>query len=66
MLYILYIMYIVLYIYYIYTTYIYIYISINSRRINYKCVLATNSFLCVITIFRLYNMEEKLSHVALI
>ena len=39
--------------------YIYVYISINGRRINYKHILATNSFMCVITIFRLYNMEEN-------
>ena len=25
----------------------------------YKCIIATNSFMCVITIFRLYNMEEN-------
>ena len=57
-----------LYIYiYIYTyIYIYIYISVNGRRMNYKCIIATNSFMCVITIFRLYNMEEKLSYVTLI
>ena len=42
-------------------TYIYIYI-----RINCKCIIATNSFMCVITIFRLYNVEEKLSYVTLI
>ena len=29
------------------------FISINSRRINYKYIRATNSFMCVITIFRL-------------
>ena len=38
---------------------LYIYISINGRRINYKYIIATNSFMCVITIFRLYNMEEN-------
>ena len=27
--------------------------SINRRQINYKCIIATNSFTCVITIFRL-------------
>ena len=32
-----------MYIYIIYI-YIYIYISINGRRINYKCIIATNSF----------------------
>ena len=27
---------------------------------NYKCIIATNSFMCAITIFfRLYNIEEK-------
>ena len=60
--YIIYYVYYVIYIYYIYNLYIYIYIyiyiSINSRRINYKCILATNSFMCVITIFRLYNLEK--------
>ena len=56
--YIIYYVYYVIYIYIIYTIYIYIYISINSRRINYKCILATNSFMCVITIFRLYNLEK--------
>ena len=35
------------------------FISINGRRINYKYIIATNSFMCVITIFRLYNMEEN-------
>ena len=50
--------YIMLYIYILYIQFIYIYISINSRRINYKCILATNSFVCVITIFRLYNLEK--------
>ena len=65
-------MYIILYILYIQfiyistSTYIYIYVYIYSRRINYKCIIATNSFICVITIFRLYNVEEKLSYVALI
>ena len=33
------------------------FISINGRRINYKYIIAINSFMCVITIFRLYNME---------
>ena len=33
-----------------------VYISINGRRINCKCIIATNSFMRVITIFRLYNM----------
>ena len=32
------------------------FISINGRRINYKYIIATYSFMCVITIFRLYNM----------
>ena len=31
------------------------FISINGRRINYKYIIATNSFMCVITIFRPYN-----------
>ena len=70
-LYIIYITYVIYIIYYVYYViyilyiqfiyiyiYIYIYISINSRRINYKCILATNSFMCVITIFRLYNLEK--------
>ena len=26
------------------------FISINGRRINYKCIIATNSFMCAITI----------------
>ena len=30
-------------------------ISLNGRRINYKYIIATNSFMCAITIFRLYN-----------
>ena len=30
----------------------------NGRRINRKYI-ATNSFICVITIFRIYNMEEN-------
>ena len=47
-------MYIYIYIY----TYIYKYIN-NGRRINYKYIIATNSFMCVITIFRPYNMEEN-------
>ena len=32
------------------------FISINGRQINYKYIIATYSFMCVITIFRLYNM----------
>ena len=32
---------------------------INGGRINYKSIIATNSFMCVTTIFRLYNMEEN-------
>ena len=39
--------------------YIYIYISINGRRINCKYIIATNSFMYLMTIFRLYNMEEN-------
>ena len=35
-------------------------ISINVRQINCKYIIATNSFRCAITIFRLYNMEENL------
>ena len=35
------------------------FISINDRRINYKYIIATDSFMCVITIFRLYNMKEN-------
>ena len=43
-----------IYIYIIYQYIIYVYnISINGRRINYKCIIATNSFMCVITIFSL-------------
>ena len=34
------------------------FISINGRQINYKYIIATNSFMGVITIFRLYNMED--------
>ena len=54
-------MYIYIYIYkYIYiNTYTYIYKYINGGRINYKYIIATNNFMCVITIFRLYNMEEN-------
>ena len=33
------------------------FISINGRRINYKYIIATNSFMCVITIYRLYNIQ---------
>ena len=45
---------------YVYThiyihTYIYIYISINGRSINCKYIIATNSFMCAITKFRLYS-----------
>ena len=55
-------LYICIYIY----IYIYISISLNGRRINYKCNIATNSFMCVITIFRLYpevcdNTHETIS-----
>ena len=32
---------------------------INGRRINRKYIIAKNSFICVITIFRIYNMEEN-------
>ena len=35
-----------------------LYIYINGRRINYKYVIATNSFACIIIIFRLYNIEK--------
>ena len=35
------------------------FIPINGRRINYKYIIATNSFICVITVFRLYNMKEN-------
>ena len=41
-----------------YDHYLYIYIYINSRQINYKYIIATNSFMCLITIFRLYKTEE--------
>ena len=33
------------------------FISINGRPINCKYIIATNTFMPVITIFRLYNME---------
>ena len=46
--------------------YIYIYIrcyqcttSINGGRINYKYIIATNSSICIIKIFRLYNMKDN-------
>ena len=32
---------------------------VNGRPINYKCIIATNNFMCVIRICRLYNMEEN-------
>ena len=32
---------------------------INGGRINYKSIIAINSFKCVIIIFRLHNMEEN-------
>ena len=32
------------------------FISINRRRINCRYIIATNSFICVKTIFRLYNI----------
>ena len=35
------------------------FISINGRRINYKYIIATNSFMCPVAIFRLYNIEEN-------
>ena len=35
------------------------FISINGRRMNYKYMMATNSYMSVIIIFRLYNMEEN-------
>ena len=38
--------------------------SINGRQINYKYIIATNSFMCVIAIFRLYG--RKLSYVSLL
>ena len=59
--------YIYIYIYIHTHTYIYIYIyiykckSINGGRINYKYIIATKIFMCVITItiFRVYNMEKN-------
>ena len=39
--------------------YICMYVSINGRQINYKYIIATNSFMYVTAIFRLYNMEEN-------
>ena len=38
------------------------FISINGRRINYKYIITTNSFMCVITIFRLYNIDCDNTH----
>ena len=40
---------------------VFISILINGRRINYKYIsyIANDSFICVLTIFRLYNIEEK-------
>ena len=35
------------------------FISINGRQIYYKYIISTNSFMSVITIFRLYIMEEN-------
>ena len=34
------------------------FISINGRQINYKYIIASKSFMCIITIFKIYNMEE--------
>ena len=33
--------------------------SLNGRWINCKYIIPTNSSMCVITIFRLYNMEKS-------
>ena len=41
--------YIYVYIYILY--YCRVFISINGRRINYKCIIATNNFMCVIRVF---------------
>ena len=59
--------YIYIYILYMYI-YIYICISRNSRRITDRYIITvTNSFMCIFTIFKLYNREEKeLSCVTLI
>ena len=35
------------------------FISTNGRQINCKYIIATNGFMCVITIFRLCSMEEN-------
>ena len=37
------------------------FILITGRQINYQYIIATNSSMCLITIFRLYNMEENRS-----
>ena len=34
-------------------------INLAERLYQYKYIIATNSFVCVITIFRLYNMGEN-------
>ena len=41
------------------------FISINGRRINYKYIIATNSFMCVITIFR-YSLKIVITHMKLL
>ena len=33
------------------------FMSIIGRHINYKCIIATNNFMYIITTFRPYNME---------
>ena len=33
--------------------------SFENSSALLKCIIATNSFMCVITIFKLYNMEEN-------
>ena len=43
-----------------------VFTSINARRINYKYIIATNSFMCVITIFRLYNIVAIYTHMKLL
>ena len=39
------------------------FISINDRRINYKYIIATNSFMCVITI---YSLKIVITHMKLL
>ena len=43
-----------------------VFISTNARRINYKYIIATISSMCVITIFRLYNIVYCITHMKLL